>query len=148
MYVLSKHIEQWLHAGTAEVLPVEVTAPLGAHLARLPWLPGGSGLDWTQLAGTPLDLGALTREKQDDWLRSTVMGGHSHIVFFYADNQPCLACGTEFGLANIDQAFWGAPGKRYIFGAQLEAGRILPAASPFAEYDGAGTLVASSRARV
>ncbi|CAJ0705284.1 hypothetical protein LMG19089_03801 [Ralstonia edaphis] len=148
MYVLSKHIQQWLQAGTARTLPTEVAAQLGDHLNRLPWLPGGGGLDWSQLAGNRLDLSALTDEKLDHWLCSTVMGGHSHLIFFYADNQACIACEIEFGMANIDQAFWGAPGKRYVFGATLEAGRILPAASHFAEYDGAGTLVASSCARV
>ncbi|MET3444714.1 hypothetical protein [Ralstonia sp. 1138] len=148
MYITSTHVQQWLHTGKAKTLPVEVAAQLGDHLNRLPWFPGGGGLDWNQLAGNRLDLSTLTEEKLDDWLRSTVMGGHSHLVFFYADNQPCIACDVEFGMANIDEAFWGAPGKRYVFGATLEAGRILPAASHFAEFDGAGTLVASSRARV
>lgn len=148
MHITTSHIQQWLHTGKAETLPAEVSAQLGPHLSRLPWLPGGTGLDWSQLAGNRLDLSTLTAEKQDGWLRNTVMGGHSHLVFFYSDDQPCIACEIEFGMANIDQAFWSAPGKRYVFGATLEAGRILPAASHFAEFDGADTLMASSRACV
>lgn len=145
MYVLSKHIQQWLQAGTARTLPTEVAAQLGDHLNRLPWLPGGGGLDWSQLAGNRLDLSALTPENLDDWLRSTVMGGHSRLVFFYVDDQPCMACEIEFGIANIDQAFWHAPGKRYVFGADLDAGFVRPAAAHFAEYDGGASLVATSR---
>lgn len=147
MYIASKHIQQWLKTGNAKVLPVEVASRLGDQLATLPWLSGGGGIDWNQLAGTRVNLSALTQARLDDWLCNTVMGGHSHLVFFYADDQPCITCDIKFGVANIDQAFWGAPGKRYLFGAQSEAGCLQPIASHFAEYDGADTLVAPSRAR-
>lgn len=109
------------------------------YLARLPWLASGGGLDWNQLPGTGLDLSALTSVNLTDWLSRTALGEHSHVVFLYADDQPCIACTREFGMANIDRAFLNAPGKRYVFGGHLEAGRIRLIASHFAEYDGCAT---------
>lgn len=143
MYIASEHIEQWLRAGRAKVVPVAVATQLGAYLDQLPWLHGESGLDWSQLRGKQAVLSTLTELQQFDWLRSTLMGNDPFLVFWYVADQPCIACDAEFAISNIDQAFWKAPGKRYVFGARVRDGRIEPVMSHFAEYDGADTLTAA-----
>jgi len=65
------------------------------------------------------------------------------VIFLYFADQPCIACETKFAITNFDQAFWKAPGKRYVFGASVRDGLIEPIMSHFAEYDGGDTITAA-----
>jgi hypothetical protein len=143
MYVAAEHIEQWLRAGKAKLITDAVASQLGAYLNQLPWLPAGGGLDWSQMKGSPITLSAFTEQQQHDWLRTTLMGNDPLLIFWYVPDQPCIACDVDFAISNIDQAFWKAPGKRYLFGARIHNGIIEPVMSHFAEYDGADTLTAA-----
>jgi hypothetical protein len=71
------------------------------------------------------------------------LGNDPLLIFWYVADQPCIACDPEFAITNIDQAFWKAPGKRYIFGARISGGHIEPVMPHFAEYDGADVLIAA-----
>lgn len=142
MYISSEHIQQWIKTGTAFVVSTEIAAELGEYLNQLPWLPGGSGLDWGQIPGIRADLSTLSECEQIDWLKSTPLGGDPLWVFWYVDNEPGIACDRIFAIQNLDQAFWKAPGKRYIVGAVMNGNDVIePVREHFAEYDGADTLI-------
>jgi|APAra7269096870_1048528.scaffolds.fasta_scaffold08991_1 hypothetical protein len=140
MYIASEHIQQWVRTGEAKVVSDAVASQLGEYLDHLPWLPSGNGLDWGVMKGNQADLSTLTEEQQFDWLRTTPMGGDPFLVFLYVADQPCIVCDMKFAISNIDQAFWKAPGKRYVFGASLRNGVIEPVMPHFAEYDQTGIL--------
>lgn len=117
MYITSEHIQQWIRTGKAKVIPVAIAEQLGEYLDRLPWLPDGNGLDSNQLEGSRVALPTLTDSEQPNWINSSSMSEDPFLVFWYVRSQPCIACDMEFVISNIDQAFWKAPGNRYVFGA-------------------------------
>lgn len=140
MYIASEHIQRWLETGKANIVPATVASRLGEYLDRLPWLPSGSGLDWSQISGSRAVLSVLTASQLNDWLGSTLLGNDPLLVFLYHPEQPCIACDMEFAISNFGQAFWNAPGKRYMFGASVRDGLIEPIMPHFAEYDGGDML--------
>lgn len=145
MYIASEHIQQWVRTGKAKVVPLGIALQFGEYLNQFPWLPGGSGLDWSHMKGHRVTLSTLTKSQTSDSLRATPLSRDPFLVFWYVADQPCIACDTEFGISNIDQAFWKAPGKRYLFGASIRDGLVEPVMSHFAEYDGADTLIAAQQ---
>ena len=141
MRVASEHIQAWIRTGKGFVLPVEIAGRFGQYLDGLPWC--GTGLDWSRITGKKLVLGTLNEEQMAAWLASVPIGRDPYLVFMYAPDEPCLACESAFAFANIDQAFWKAPGKRYMFGRSIHDGIFEPNFAHFAEYDGADTFVAA-----
>jgi hypothetical protein len=51
-----------------------------------------------------------------------------------------LACRSEFAATHLDEAFWKAPGRRYLFGASMVGDQIKPNFQHIAEYNGADRL--------
>ena len=140
MYIASEHIREWIRTETARVVPVATATQLGGYLNQLPWVVGGSGLDWGQIRGERFSLSTLTESAQLGRFRSTLLGSDPIMVFWYVADQPCIACDANFAMANIDQAFWKAPGLRYVFGASIRGGLVVPLMAHFAEYGGADDL--------
>jgi hypothetical protein len=148
MYISSEHIEQWKRAGKAIFVSTEIAKKIGEHLDQLPWNPSGTGLDWEKIGGSRAALSELTEQQRINWLESTSLRNDAFLVFWFSPNQPCIACDFEFAISNIEQAYWKAPGKRYVFGASINHGNIEPVFDHFAEYDGADTIIASQRSYV
>lgn len=140
MYVASDHIRKWITSGDALIGSVDISAQLDKWLMDLPWLPSGSGLDWGQMCSRQTSLASLTEPKQMEKFLSTSFDCDPYLIFLFSANEPCIACKSEFAITNIDYAFWGAPGKRYIFGANKCNEEIIPNFNHFAEYDGSCTL--------
>ena len=140
MYIASGHIQQWIRTGDVVVASVAVASQLDSYLSKLPWLPSGSGLDRTVMRGKQADLTVLTDDELLDWFRTTPIGKDRFVIMLFAADQPCIICNANFAISNIDHLFWGAPGKRYVFGASVRGEIVEPAFDHFAEYDHAGSL--------
>jgi hypothetical protein len=143
MHISNEHIQEWIRSGRATVMPSDAGAGFGTFLNTLPWSAGGSRLDWAMIDGVEANLSVLTGAQLVAWLRSTSLGGDPYLVFWFAPDEACIACKSDFAITNIDQAFWKAPGIRYLFGASFDQGAFCPAFNHFAEYDGADSLVAA-----
>jgi hypothetical protein len=92
------------------------------------------------LGGAEVNLARLTKAQLIDWIGKTALRDDPYLIFFYRGGEPCIACEMKFGLENIDIAYSGAPGVRYLFGATIDAGTIRPILGHFAEYDGGNWL--------
>jgi len=145
MYIASDHIQKWITIGDALIVSVDISAQLDKWLMDLPWLPSRSGLDWGQMCSRQTSLASLTEPKQMKTFLSTSFDCDPYLIFLFAANEPCIACKSEFAIQNIDYAFWKAPGNRYMFGADIRNGEIVPNFSRFAEYDGSDTVTAAVR---
>ena len=143
MYIDNEPLQTWLKTGEAHLVPADVAADFGHHLRELPWSSSGSGLDWTQISNVSANLSALSKEELVSWLHSTAFRSDSVLVFWFGPNEPCIACEAPFAISRIDQAFWTAPGRRHIFGANFSTG-LRPEFTHVAEYDGADRLIAMS----
>jgi hypothetical protein len=139
----SERIQDWIHSGLARIVPPHSVAGFYEFLKTLPWSSGGGQLDWTLIEGTKADLSALTPAQLLSWFRTTPLGRDPYLVLWFAPNEACIACEADFAVINLDQAFWKAPGTRYIFGASFHQGTLRPVYEHFAEYDGADSLMAS-----
>jgi hypothetical protein len=143
MHIRSKHVQQWIRTGYAIVVTEDVTAQFGLHLEELPWLPSGSGLDWTRLKGLATDLSRIDAPHLTNWLAHMPLGGDPYWVFWYSSEEPGIACEKAFAASHLSEAFWTAPGKRYVFGAAMQDGKLVPSFGHFAEYDGTDALIAA-----
>lgn len=143
MHIGKKHIQEWIRAGHAIVVAEDIAAQFGRHLDELPWLASGSGLDWTRLKGRMVDLSKLDVSHLGNWLTSVPVGEAPYIVFWYSSYEPGVACERSFAVSHLNEAFWMAPGKRYVFGAHMLEKELIPSYDRFAEYDGMNTLVAA-----
>lgn len=143
MYVNNQHIKKWIAAGKAVLVSADTSAKFSSYLDTLPWNPLGTGLDWARLRGSTANLSKLSAPQLEAWFSKTAIGKSTHLVFFYSPSEPCLACALPFAIENIDSAFWSAPGRRYIFGANFANGMFEPALQCFVEYNGADILVAN-----
>lgn len=139
-YIEAKHIQRWIGDGSAVPVPVDVSKTLGEYLEELPWSQSGTGLDWEVLVGRRLDLSRLNSQRQ--LLRSTFFEADPFVIFWYGCHEPGIACRAASAIDRIDEAFWGAPGKRYLFGGEVRGASITPVLAHFAEYDGASVIIA------
>lgn len=141
-YILSEHIQNWIQGGICQSVSAEVATEFGDFLNAQPWAGSGNGVDWNKIGASELSL-TLDDSQRIDWLSSSCFRDCRFIVFWYSPLSACLACDSEFAVCNIEQAFWKAPGKRYIFGANVHDGLLRPEFEKFGEYDGADLLRAS-----
>lgn len=145
MYIEREHIQKWLNDRVVTLVPVDVSKDFDDYLLQLPWQESGSGLDWLRLNGRRAVLSQMTEFEQLTWFQSNPVGADPLVVLWYVGHEPCIAADPAFALANLDEAFWGAPGKRYMFGASLDkaSNLVRPIFQHFAEYNGTDTLVAA-----
>jgi hypothetical protein len=143
MHIASEHIQEWIRTGKGLVVPVEIAIRFGQYLNGLPWLASGTGLDWSRIKGKKVMLCTLNEGQRASWLASIPIGGDPYLAFWYEPDEPCVACESAFAFSNFDQAFWKAPGRRYVFGGSIRDGTFEPNFIHFAEYDGADILVAA-----
>lgn len=141
MHVLQDHLQRWVLAGTASILPVETSRALGQHLEGLPW--EGTHLDWKCLRVRAIDLSRTPAAELPAAFADTLIGQDSHVVFLFEPEEPSIVCEADFAFDNLDAAFWKAPGTRYMFGASIELGGVTPRPAHWASYDGADTLRAA-----
>ncbi|WP_144409977.1 hypothetical protein [Cupriavidus basilensis] len=141
MYISDGHIQEWLSMGSAIEIPIKIGDRFGRFVEGLPWSANGNGLDWTRIDGLRKELPSSSGEFLCEWLSKTNICKDSHVVFWFSFGEPCIACETKFSISNVDQAFWKAPGRRYIFGLNIIGSEFFPEYSHFAEYDGANDLI-------
>lgn len=146
MHIASEHIQQWIRTGKAVHISPDAVIGFADFLNTLPWSKSGNRLDWMLIGGIEANLAALSDAQLIEWFRSTPLGRHPYLVFWFAPNEDCIACESEFAIVNIDHAFWKAPGTRYLFGASFDNEVLRPTFSNFAEYDGSDSLVAARQA--
>lgn len=142
MQVEKEHIQKWIRSGQAMLVSADTSKELAEYLDALPWNSVGTRLAWDLLGGVEVNLARHTEELLSEWVRAAALGTDQYLIFLYGRKEPCIACELKFGIANIDYAFSGAPGVRYMFGATTNGKSICPVPGHFAEYDGADRLIA------
>ena len=141
MKIESGHIKEWLNAGRFMVVSANVAALLVARLESLRWSPSGTGLDWVSVNNTEANFEKLKNDEILDWIQTTAFKDDTHLIFLFDPGEPCIACDLQSGILMVDQVFWKAPGRRFIFGAKLD-GTLQPEFNHIAEYNGSNLLVA------
>lgn len=143
-YVRHEHLQELIRAGVASVVPANVCDDFARFLATLPWL--GTGLDWSKLPpACSLSLSSKSAEAVDDWLRRTRAGRQPYLIAFFSEGQPGIAIATRKALRHLDEIFWKAPGRRFMFGAHRHEEQWQPAFQDFLEYDGGERLTSVER---
>jgi hypothetical protein len=140
MYIEQPHIKVWLERGYAKRISTDVATSFGDYLNSLPWGLSGTQLNWLALPPhKTLKLDALLTSANRDW-DATKMGQNECVVFWFAPGQPCIACSSHFAMSRIDEAYWKAPGRRYMFAGSFSGEIFSPIFENFAEYDGSETV--------
>lgn len=135
----SKIFKEWLDSNLAVLVPAAIADELVRCVEALPW-SAGTRLDSEVIGGEEANLARLTGAQRVDWIERTSLRDDPYLIFLYRGGEPCIACEMKFGLENIEVAFGGAPGVRYLFGATIDVGTIRPNFRHVAEYDGADWL--------
>jgi hypothetical protein len=143
MKIARNHINDWIKSGKAVPAPASLSERFAQYLESLPWGFGGMGLDWSRIAGIEANLAVQSHEDLLQWLRLTALAKDDCVVFCFGRSEPCLVCDIKFGIGNVDAAFWGVPGRRYLFGANWREGNLESFFEHFAEYDGMEKLMAA-----
>ncbi|MHC5178875.1 hypothetical protein I6G37_03650 [Serratia rubidaea] len=138
-------INDWISQNNA-VISNSLSEVLFDKLSNLPWEAGH--IDYSKIKhrlGNIQDMlsyeGDIQYVKLKYWLRESAFENGSHVLFFYGKNNPCVVCEVNFGLSNIDSAYWGGPGWNYIFSCGFENGEIKVAYDNILSFDGMSKLV-------
>lgn len=123
------------------IADVSVIEEFYRYLDTLRWFP--QSLDWTAMPlSESFNLAIGTQDDAVKWVRSMAIGRHSHIIVAYKEDEPGLICTPEILVSNLGAIFDGAPGRRYLFGAdrctegwKYDFGSLL-------EFDGCEVLTA------
>lgn len=95
------------------------------------------GIDWSKYQNASfIDWSGLHDSVILSWSRSLAIGRHEHIMIFFNKSEPCLLMPFDWGIANFDQMIWGAPGHRYMFGADITSSGWEPHFAHLIEFDG------------
>ncbi|WP_440466742.1 hypothetical protein ACKI1H_25680 [Pseudomonas sp. YH-1] len=133
MYTDSVNIKKMLDAKVLVLSEEKISIDFARYLESLPWRESGLALDWEKISGDFLAVDSLPKGAKSNYFQN-----NSVLVFFFSPDECCVFCEIEFGLSNIEEIFWRAPGVRYFFGASLDSGMLKPSFKNFAEYDGLG----------
>ncbi|OAI41895.1 hypothetical protein AYO40_06945 [Planctomycetaceae bacterium SCGC AG-212-D15] len=120
----AEHVRQMVRDGRVTLLPVEVSVGFGRYIESLPLLlPLGASVDWSRMpAHKSVDWFEKTDQELIEWARTVRIGRFNHVVVWYNEKEPCLLTEFDYGVANMDVFTWGAPGPRYLFGAETRQG--------------------------
>ena len=137
-----QHLDAWMGSGRGLLVPVAVSAAFGDYLDALPWM--ASSLDWRRMPpSTEIDLSEASEATITKWLKGTSLARHSHLVAWYESEEEGMAIETTDGIQNLDTLFWGAPGTRFAFGANLTGNTWVPVFADLLEYRGADIVTAT-----
>ncbi|MFC5742470.1 hypothetical protein [Dyella tabacisoli] len=86
------------------------------------------------MSGISVNLSEIHWDDIGQWIKGGKIGADPYIGFLYSPDEPCIVCEFNFAMANMDTAFWRAPGRRYIFGCSFVNDELITYFSHFAEY--------------
>ncbi len=140
MRILNEEVDSWLRSGVAVELPVALGNKLLRHVGdSFPWQ--FSSLDWERIGGRHFVFSELTSDILFVDKVSSMMPGDSHLIYLYGIGDCPVVCPIEFGIKNVDVAFWKAPGNRFMFGARKVEGEFLPSLTHLIQFDGEDGLI-------
>jgi hypothetical protein len=138
-------IKNWISNNNA-VISNSLSEVLFDKLSSLPWEAGH--IDYAKLNhrfGNIQDMlsddGDIKYDKIKAWLKESAFENSSHVLFWYGKVNPCVVCEVEFGLSNIDSAYWGVPGWNYIFSCGFENGEVKVDYDNVLSFDGMSKLI-------
>ncbi|ELQ6018340.1 hypothetical protein SM104_002997 [Cronobacter sakazakii] len=144
-FLNSELLSDWLSHG-AIISDIDLSKDFSHILSGLPWQAGH--LDFNKLESMRASLNDLLNDEGDIcfekicyWLSNHEIINTKHVAFWYSEDQPCIICNKEFGLQNIDSAYWGVPGWNYMFGCMIVNGVITANYNEILCYDSASILV-------
>ena len=144
MSVLSaEHIQEYLSAGRATLLPLEVSVQFLAYIESVPRLgPLATTVDWSLVPNhQSINWFAVSDVQFVAWARKVGIGRHSKVAVWLTPQEPSIVFDFDFGLENLDTIIWKSPGVNYVFGVDEEQGKgFTPVFSDFLEV-GYGELV-------
>jgi hypothetical protein len=120
----AEHIRQMVKENKATPLPIAVSVGFGRYFESLPLLlPLGASVDWSRMPShKSLNWFEKSDQEMVEWARSLRIGRFSHVVVWYSEKEPCLLTEFDYGVGNMDVFTWGAPGPRFLFGAEARQG--------------------------
>ncbi|ELQ6223025.1 hypothetical protein ACM92K_003338 [Cronobacter turicensis] len=143
-FLNSELLSDWLRHG-AIISNVDLSKDFYHILSDLPWLAGH--LDFNKFNRLSISLSNLLNDEGDIcfekiycWLSGHEIIKAKYIAFWYSEDRPCIICDKDFGLVNIDSAYWGVPGWNYMFGCVIVNGVITANYNEILCYDSANTL--------
>lgn len=141
MKFLNKYSTQWIENGIAVLTSTDISKEFYDFIETLPWNYIDGRIDWNVLGNIKIDLKNLEENEIIDRIKSSVIGQYERVVFWYDVSEPALSCRADVAFANFDVAFWNAPGRRYMFGANSFGKELICYYQDFAEFDGADTII-------
>ena len=136
----AEHLEKWIENAQAELVDKEVSSRFTKYLNSLNWSVSGLKLDFNEFPHKKINLSQIEESTLVSEIKNSSIGQSEKLFFFYNDTKPCLACELEFGLKNIDQAYWKAPGPRYMFCGNIIEGEVQEDFERLLMIDGVETL--------
>jgi hypothetical protein len=95
---------------------------------------------WTLIAHKVVRWDGLTDEEIAAQAAVTRIARHPNLLAFYAPGECALLVSYNDGIRNIDYLYWGAPGTRYVCGAERQGETVRLACADFLEFNGFGQL--------
>ncbi len=139
MHLGDDSVRAWITSAPVELVDISISNLIAEHIDNLSWNRAGTRLDWELLGGVRVCL------DDDSGFEGTQIDSCSHVVCFDTRDQPALAMERRYGLANLDVAYRGAPGNRYVIGANLDVcGQPVLVLGAIVEYVGTEYVMATT----
>ncbi|MFD1148484.1 hypothetical protein [Saccharothrix hoggarensis] len=142
MHVEAEHLADYLTEGALRIVPTEVCRAFSGYLDSLPWDASGARLDWAAVPHREIRLRGVSEEDVVTLLGDSRAARHGHLLVLYSPTEPGLLCDFSFGARNFDELYWKAPGVRFMCGAGIREGELVPISGDLIQVDGGAVLTA------
>lgn len=141
MHIDSSLLGNLFNKRKVRIVELGVIQEFHKYLDTLPWFP--QSLDWSAMPPSErFQLDADNENLAIQWVHQMAIGKHSHVVIAYQENEPGIMCSVEVLIWNLGPIFAGAPGKRYMFGADSLGTMWRYHFENLMEFDGGSVLTA------
>ncbi len=134
-YLIKPHVNELLEQQPLSALCGMDATVFSRVVESYPWK--GLALDWEVLQ--PHLVLSLVEPEDTNVMFHRLAEVVGHLVLVYTEHE-AIGGSLDTVLEHFDELVWGAPGRRYLVGAQSTDGRLMPVAGVIVEYDGADTM--------